>query len=471
MNLLRGALLAGKFRTQQQLNGMSHDDMRNTLIVEMSGRSNQPVPHFQAMDDAKLAGTAAMNVFLEISRIRTVVQLKAISDDDQRNIMIVEINGNTGLGASLQGFSNMDLVLLGLGNHFPGSLTPAHFTRGVLLAGRFRTHHELNAMSADDQRNTLIVEMAAHSNQSNFQSFNDFDLAGAGAVMVFLREAGIRNDSQLKAMSIDDQRNVMIVVIGAQTGLGSALQGLRNMDLVRIALGADATAMLKPLPPPLHPLPALPFIFSADSVEIKTQKADGDHSDSDWLSIVITVMNPITKSTRTKATKPIQVGGNIKSGTLMTGPFKSDPIDALDTDIVYINYVLTNLGSSKAEEQFAQAVKVTDKIVGVVAPIAGAVIGFFFGTPQEGLKVGQEIAKGLDTAISTLSDVFDFLHIHAGPPNCNGVVLQDTLSFMPNELAQAVNQPASREYTGTQESERCGDPPVTKINFSILRLT
>ena len=54
--------------------------------------------------------------------------------------------------------------------------------RGVLLAGQFRTQHELNTMSADDQRNTLIVEMAGHSNQPvpHFQSLNDFDLAGVG---------------------------------------------------------------------------------------------------------------------------------------------------------------------------------------------------------------------------------------------------------------------------------------------------
>ena len=31
--------------------------------------------------------------------------------------------------------------------------------RGVLLAGPFRTQHELGAMSAEDQRNTLIVEL------------------------------------------------------------------------------------------------------------------------------------------------------------------------------------------------------------------------------------------------------------------------------------------------------------------------
>jgi len=82
-------------------------------------------------------------------------------------------------------------------------------------------------MSPDDMRNTLIVEMTAHSTQTDYQSFNDFDLAGMGAVMVFLRGARIRTDAELKTMSADDQRNVAIVEIGSQTNLGSKLQGLR----------------------------------------------------------------------------------------------------------------------------------------------------------------------------------------------------------------------------------------------------
>jgi hypothetical protein len=128
-----------------------------------------------------------------------------------------------------------------------------------------------------------------------------------------------------------------------------------------------------------------------------------------------------------------------------------------------------NLGLSRAEEQFAHAVKVANKIVGTVAPIAGTVIGFFFGHSQEGLKTGQEIAKGFDSAISTLGDAFDFLGIHFAPPNCNGEVLHDTLTFQPGELARAAEQPASREYTGTQDNSRCGGPPRTKLNFSIHR--
>jgi hypothetical protein len=123
--------------------------------------------------------------------------------------------------------------------------------RGVLLAGKFRTQQALNGMSHEDQRNTLIVELTAHSNQSNYQSFDDATLAGMGAVLVFLREANIRDDAALKSMSADDQRNVMIVELDAQTHRGAQLQGLNNMDLALVALGQDPIFNQPPIDPPL----------------------------------------------------------------------------------------------------------------------------------------------------------------------------------------------------------------------------
>ena len=132
--------------------------------------------------------------------------------------------------------------------------------RGVMLAGQFRTQHELNTMSPDGQRNTLIVEIAGRTKQTDLQSFNDFDLAGIGAVLVFLRTARIRSDADLKNMTADDMRNVAIVEIAAQTNLGSKLQDLRNMDLVLTALGVDP--VFPPPPPPPPPLPSqLDFDF------------------------------------------------------------------------------------------------------------------------------------------------------------------------------------------------------------------
>ena len=168
---------------------MSHDEQRNTLIVEIAGRSKQT--NLQSFDDDTLAGMGAVLVFLRTARIRDDAALKGMTADDMRNVLIVELGSQTQMsGPALQALNNIDLVLLGLGKPLQGGLTPGTFIRGVLLAGQFRTQHELDKMSADDQRNTLIVEMAGHSNQANFQAFNDFELAGAGAVMVFLRGGG-----------------------------------------------------------------------------------------------------------------------------------------------------------------------------------------------------------------------------------------------------------------------------------------
>jgi hypothetical protein len=91
-------------------------------------------------------------------------------------------------------------------------------------------------MSHDDQRNTLIVELASRTSQANLQGFNDFELAGMGAVLILLRAAKLCDDNQLKAMTADDQRNTLIVNIGSRTN-APMLQGLNNLDLVLLALG------------------------------------------------------------------------------------------------------------------------------------------------------------------------------------------------------------------------------------------
>jgi hypothetical protein len=239
MNVIRGVLLAGGFRTHHSLNGMSPDDQRNTLIVEMVAHSNQSVGSYQALSDADLAGAGAVMVFLLKGGSRTAAELKTMSSDDHRNTMIVGINGLTNIGQSLQGLSNLDLVLLGLGKAPAGSLAPSTYLQGVLLAGGFRNFGAIIAATRDDIRNTLIVEMAAHSNQpvASYQALNDADLAGAGAVMVFLLRGGIRDAAALRTMSADSQRNTAIVEIDGQTGFGQSLQELNNLDLVKTALG------------------------------------------------------------------------------------------------------------------------------------------------------------------------------------------------------------------------------------------
>ncbi|GAA4353785.1 hypothetical protein GCM10023145_20740 [Angustibacter luteus] len=238
---IRGVLLAGRFRTQHQLNSMTHDDMRNTLIVELTGHSSQS--DYQAYDNDTLAGMGAVLVFLRETGIRDDAALRTMSADDQRNTAIVEIGVQTGLGQELQGLGSLDLVLIalgslkGIGGRAPGLVTS--WIRGALLGGGFRTQRELNLIDHESQRNTLIVEMTAHSNQTNYQAYDDAELEGVGAVMVLLRRLGIRDDAALRTMSADDQRNTLIVELDAQTGLGQDLQGLTNIELAQAVLGVE----------------------------------------------------------------------------------------------------------------------------------------------------------------------------------------------------------------------------------------
>jgi hypothetical protein len=213
----------------------------------------------------------------------------------------------------------------------------------------------------------------------------------------------------------------------------------------------------------------IPFIFRVNTVEVRTQKSDNDHSDSDWLSFIISIGNPTTKNVRTFSETPHNIAGNVKSGG-MVGGGSTQPLVVEDNEIVTITYLIMNLGSSDAEEQFAQAVKVTNKVVQIAAPIIGAAIGLYLGDPKQGFEVGKKIAVAVGDAVAGLSDVFDFLGIHFGPPNCNGEVLRDTLVYQPGEFARAAGQPASREYTGPQLNERCGGAPVTRVNFEVIRV-
>ena len=110
---------------------------------------------------------------------------------------------------------------------------------GVLLVGKFRSQQDLNGMSFEGQRNTLITELVGRTKGTlaYYQALNDADLAGAGALLVYLRGTGSRNDQQIKTMTADDMRNTVIVEVGAQTRRGrSELQALSNITLVKWVL-------------------------------------------------------------------------------------------------------------------------------------------------------------------------------------------------------------------------------------------
>lgn len=232
--MIDGLLVLGGFRDFPTIVTMSSDDRRNTLIADLSARTNQPVSHYQGMDDATLAGTGATLLLLREIQACTDDQLRTISDEDQRTLMLTALNAQTGTPVSdLRAKSNAELVGIGLTQD--GSAI-----RGVLLLGQFRTFVELNTMSRDDRRNTLITELVNRTKQpvTHYQAMTDPDLAGAGAVLVFLRLIGARTDDVLATLSDDDQRNLLIVTVAGKTGVSlPELQALSSLELVLEATG------------------------------------------------------------------------------------------------------------------------------------------------------------------------------------------------------------------------------------------
>ncbi|MFG1413730.1 MAG: hypothetical protein ABIH03_13205 [Pseudomonadota bacterium] len=67
---------------------------------------------------------------------------------------------------------------------------------------------------------------------------NNNALAGAGALMVYLRTAHIRDDATIKTFSVDDMRNTMIAEINKATGKAVPdLQRMGNFALVNLTRG------------------------------------------------------------------------------------------------------------------------------------------------------------------------------------------------------------------------------------------
>jgi aerolysin toxin len=112
---VRGLLIAGHWRTEAELNSMTTDNKRNTLIVVLTTITNQSVSYFQSLDDNTLIGKAAIAVFLLEAGLVHEAWLKAHKDDDARNALIVQLNMKTDRPIKeLQGKSDRELVVLGL---------------------------------------------------------------------------------------------------------------------------------------------------------------------------------------------------------------------------------------------------------------------------------------------------------------------------------------------------------------------
>ena len=112
------ALKIAGWRTDDELSDMSTEDKRNTLIVELHKHSNLSIRQLQAKKNTgslnSLTGMASIYYFLYSNNLRGVSDFKTMSDHDQRNTLIVELNKKVNKEIKeLQGMNDQELVVLG----------------------------------------------------------------------------------------------------------------------------------------------------------------------------------------------------------------------------------------------------------------------------------------------------------------------------------------------------------------------
>merc|ERR1719456_732302 len=155
---LAECLVTNSWRSHGEAASMSEDEQRNTVIVELSKKYGTTVPALQGLSNAQLvqrcAGFFAFTTLPEClvtNSWRSAGQVASMSGDDQRNTVIVELN-NRGMASvgQLQGMGNGDLV------SWCSGLTALS---QCLVKNSWRSAGQVASMSADDQRNTVIVEL------------------------------------------------------------------------------------------------------------------------------------------------------------------------------------------------------------------------------------------------------------------------------------------------------------------------
>ncbi|WP_291870439.1 hypothetical protein [Maribacter sp.] len=121
-----------------------------------------------------------------------------------------------------------------------GSASDEGIIAKALYVNNWKSIIDLKNSSHNDMRNSLIVALNNKSSESIsfLQSKNDAELAWASLMYRFLKDAGIKTETQLAAMSFDDYRNAIISENALKTSNTiPTLQAYDNKKNLNIAYG------------------------------------------------------------------------------------------------------------------------------------------------------------------------------------------------------------------------------------------
>jgi len=203
---------------------MSHDDQRNTVIVGLWHRDG--TEGLQGKTDNQLIAQCmewTLGDCLVDHNWRSADDIQSMSHDDQRNTVIVELHHRDGTDG-LQGKSDAQLIIQCMST-----------TLGdCLVEHSWRSATDILTMSHDDQRNTVIVALHHRDGTHGLQGKTDEQLISqcmAPTLGDCLVDHSWRSADSIGTMSHDDQRNTVIVELWNRDGT-DGLQGKTDEELI-----------------------------------------------------------------------------------------------------------------------------------------------------------------------------------------------------------------------------------------------
>jgi hypothetical protein len=109
------------------------------------------------------------------------------------------------------------------------------------------------------------------------------------------------------------------------------------------------------------------YIFRVSDVLVHNCRSKGDHNDSDWMHLVVTINDQVQEPTGL-----FNIGDNIHAGDELHGPWDVGPYLISDQDKVIVTLMVENLSHTNTAQQIGEAIKVGTLIVAAFGGVASA---------------------------------------------------------------------------------------------------